>query len=73
MSDLVTIRSFTAIDDPEICEEFYEGHINVLRSYGVEPISSAKNQWFHNPEVYGLIAEMNGKMLCIPWFQAMKL
>jgi len=61
MSEIITIRAFRAIDDPDTCELFFEGHVNVLRSYGVEPISSSKNDWFYNPEVYGLIAELNGR------------
>lgn len=63
MSDLITIRSFRAIAEPETCERFFEGHVEVLRSYGVEPISSSKRGWFDNPEVYGVIAERRGKVL----------
>ncbi len=63
MSDMITIRSFRAIAEPETCERFFEGHVNVLRSYGVEPISSSKREWFYNPEVYGVIAERRGKVL----------
>lgn len=59
----ITIRAFRAVDEPETCERFFEGHVNVLRSYGVNPISSAKREWFINPAVYGVIVEQEGKVL----------
>jgi hypothetical protein len=37
--------------------------VNVLRSYGVDPISSAKREWFINPAVYGVIAECEETVL----------
>ncbi len=63
MNAPITIRAFRAVDEPETCEQFFEGHVNVLRSYGVDPISSAKREWFINPAVYGLIAERQGKFV----------
>ena len=63
MNDPITIRVFRATDEPETCEKFYQGHIDVLHSYGVEPISSAKKEWFTNAGVYGLIAEQQGKIV----------
>lgn len=58
--EVIHIRSFHATSDPETCAQYYEGHVNVLKSYGVDPISSAKKEWFYNPAVYGVIAELNG-------------
>ena len=63
MNDSITIRAFRAVEDPDTCEKFYEGHVNVLRSYGVEPISSAKKEWFYNPEVYVLVAIRDGNII----------
>ena len=63
MNAPITIRAFRAVDEPETCEQFFKGHVNVLRSFGVNPISSAKREWFINPAVYGLIAEREGKFL----------
>src|SRR5687768_12801267 len=63
METPITIRAFRAVDEPETCLRFYEGHVNVLRSYGVDPISSAKREWFINPAVYGVIAEKAGVVL----------
>lgn len=63
MSDIITLRAFRAVSDPETCDRFFNGHVNVLRSYGVEPISSSKREWFDNPEVYGVIAERGDTVL----------
>ncbi len=59
----IIIRSFRAVEEPETCEQFYDGHVEVLRSYGVNPISSAKREWFINPAVYGVIAEQGDRIL----------
>ncbi|MEX0811280.1 MAG: GNAT family N-acetyltransferase [Chitinophagales bacterium] len=63
MTEPITIRAFRAIDEPETCQKFYKGHIDALRSFGVEPISSAKIEWIENPNVFGVIAEYNNKIL----------
>ncbi|TVR82070.1 MAG: hypothetical protein EA412_02150 [Chitinophagaceae bacterium] len=55
----IKIQAFRAIHDNKKCEQFYNGHINVLKSYGIDPISSAQNAWFYNPEVYAIIAFEN--------------
>ena len=51
------LRAFRAIDDLKTCERFYSGHHGVLSAYGVTQITSASVDWFHNPGVYGVIAE----------------
>ncbi|GIV32600.1 MAG: hypothetical protein KatS3mg031_0135 [Chitinophagales bacterium] len=63
MNKVISIRAFRAVDEPHTCELFYEGHVNVLRSYGVEPISSAKKEWFNNPQVYVVIAQMDDQIV----------
>lgn len=54
---MLKIRVFRAIDDLESCKRFAEGHANVLRDYGVTKVTSAKNDWFFNPDVYVAIVE----------------
>ncbi len=54
---MLKIRVFRAIDDLESCQRFAEGHANVLRDYGVTKVTSSKNDWFFNPEVYVAIVE----------------
>lgn len=51
------IRAFRAIDDPESCKKFAEGHLNVLLEYGVTKVTTANLSWFHNPGVYVVLIE----------------
>ncbi|MCB9046532.1 MAG: hypothetical protein H6550_10380 [Chitinophagales bacterium] len=55
---MLKIRVFRAIDDLESCRRFAEGHANVLRDYGVTKVTSSKNDWFYNPDVYVALVEM---------------
>lgn len=55
---MLRIKVFRAIDDLESCKRFAEGHANVLRDYGVTKVTSSKNDWFYNPDVYVALVEM---------------
>lgn len=58
----VRLRAFRAIDEPETCALFVEGHTNVLASIGVKKVTSSKNGWTTNPAVFVIIVEsMDGK------------
>ncbi|MDB5118900.1 MAG: hypothetical protein JWN56_118 [Sphingobacteriales bacterium] len=58
----VRLRAFRAIDDPEACERFIEGHTHVLTSIGVTKVTSSKNEWMANPAAFVLIVEsLDGK------------
>lgn len=54
---VVRLRAFRAIDDPEACLLFLEGHAHVLTSIGITKVTSAKNEWMHNPAAFVLIVE----------------
>lgn len=54
---MIKIRVFRAIDDLESCQKYVEGHIRVLKVYGITMITSAKTEWFYNPNTYVIIAE----------------
>lgn len=49
---MFTFNAFRAIDEPEICDMFIEGHANVLRDYGVTKVTSSNNEWKYNPYVF---------------------
>jgi hypothetical protein len=49
---MLDIRAFRAVDDIESCKLFATGHANVLLDYGVTKVTSSKNDWFQNPNVY---------------------
>jgi len=51
------IRAFRAIDDPESCKKFADGHLNVLLEYGITKVTTANLSWFHNPDVYVILIE----------------
>lgn len=53
----VRLRAFRAIDEPETCELFIEGHTNVLTSIGVTKVTSSKNEWSANPAAFVIIVE----------------
>jgi hypothetical protein len=54
---VVRLRSFRAIDDPEACRLFVEGHTHVLTSIGVHKVTSSKNEWTENPAAFVIIVE----------------
>jgi len=54
---VVRLRAFRAIDDPETCERFIEGHARVLTAIGVQKVTSSKNDWMYNPAAFVLIVE----------------
>jgi hypothetical protein len=53
----VRLRVFRAIDDPEACEKFLEGHTHVLTSIGITKVTSSKHEWTQNPAAFVLIVE----------------
>ncbi|MFB9844514.1 hypothetical protein [Mucilaginibacter ginsenosidivorans] len=53
----VRLRAFRAIDEPETCELFIEGHTHVLTSIGVTKVTSSKNEWTKNPAAFVMIVE----------------
>lgn len=54
---MLKVRVFRAIDDLDSCKRFADGHANVLRDYGVTKVTSSKNDWFDNPDVYVALVE----------------
>jgi hypothetical protein len=59
MSDVVgtyRIQAFRAIDQPQECNRFYEGHTGVLTELGIKNLNSAQPSWMSDPHVYVLIA-----------------
>jgi hypothetical protein len=58
----VRLRAFRAIDEPETCQLFIDGHTHVLTSIGVTKVTSSKHEWTQNPAAFVMIVEsMDGK------------
>jgi hypothetical protein len=53
----VRLRAFRAIDEPETCGLFIEGHTHVLTSIGVTKVSYSKNEWVNNHAVFVMVVE----------------
>lgn len=54
---MLKVRTFRAIDDMDSCIKFAEGHANVLKDYGITKVTSSRNDWFENPDVYVVLVE----------------
>lgn len=51
----VTIKAFRAVERPDLCRKFIEGHERVLTSIGVEKVTSSDYSWTLNPAAYVVI------------------
>lgn len=57
MSVRYTFRAFRAVDEPETCARFLEGHVQVLSDYGITNITTNNARWMTNPLIYVVVAE----------------
>lgn len=46
------IKVFKASDDMETCAKYVEGHMDVLRVFGITMITTANTEWFDDPNTY---------------------
>ncbi len=53
----IRIRAFRALDDPETCLKFIEGHRRVLSIYGIENITTNTEEWIYNPAIFVIVVE----------------
>ncbi len=58
MSDIkIVIKAFRAPDDKTSCHKFLDGHMKVLKIYGITMITSANVEWFDDPDTYVILVE----------------
>ncbi|MFM7234024.1 MAG: hypothetical protein ACKO7B_16115 [Flavobacteriales bacterium] len=50
------IEAFQAVEHPEYCTKFFDGHAAVLTGLGIKNLNSARPSWMNDPNVYVLIA-----------------
>jgi hypothetical protein len=50
------ISVYRAVDEPLTCQEYIQGHVHVLKDYGIENITSNNETWIDNPNMYCFIA-----------------
>ena len=53
----VRIRAFRAIDEPETCQLFIDGHKKVLENHGINKVTSSSNDWSTLESVYVVVVE----------------
>ncbi|TDX02252.1 hypothetical protein [Dinghuibacter silviterrae] len=53
----VRIRAFRAVDEPETCRHFIEGHRTVLGNHGINKVTSSNDQWANWPSVFVVVVE----------------
>ena len=51
------IKAFRAIDRPDLCDKFIEGHRRVLSGIGVNKLTSARDEWASNPASFVVLVE----------------
>lgn len=56
------IVCFRAVDHPDLCRKYVEGHINVLKDYGVTSVTSSNPTWTKNPNAYCIVAMRDDEM-----------
>jgi len=52
----VVLKAFRALDEPELCRKFIEGHTEVLSRHNFGHIRSANPAWMFNPNAYVILA-----------------
>ncbi len=52
---MFTFKAFRAVDEPELCDCYSEGHVQVLRDYGITNITSNNNAWSRLDTVYCIV------------------
>ncbi len=57
MTMAVSFRAFRAVDEPESCLRFIEGHRKVLEIFGITMITSNKASWTTHPNTYVILVE----------------
>ncbi len=60
---MLKIRSFYPLEEHSVSLEYIEGHRKVLEDYGILNITSYNKDWIENPYTYGVVAELNGKLV----------
>jgi hypothetical protein len=58
INEKLIFRSFRAINDIDTCLAYREGHVNILKDYGITNITTNNTEWFENPNIYGIVAEL---------------
>lgn len=50
------IEAFQAVEHPDFCTRFHDGHTGVLTELGIQNLNSAQPSWMTDPNVFVLVA-----------------
>lgn len=53
----LTFRAFKALGNRDLCERYLDGHVQVLKNYGITNITTNTKEWMDWDGVYCVIAE----------------
>lgn len=53
----LNIRAFRATDDVYTCSKYVQGHMDVLKIFGITMITTANTEWFDDPNTYVIIVQ----------------
>jgi hypothetical protein len=59
----IQIICYKAIDHQDLCLDFQNGHIGVLSNLGIKMISSSKEEWMLNPNMYFSLIYLGDKVV----------
>lgn len=61
---MFTFKVFRAVDEPDLCKQYAEGHVRVLMDYGITNITSNNDEWSRMECVYCVVVlNQDGKMV----------
>lgn len=60
---MIGIRMYRAVNEPETNRAYVEGHIQVLKDYGIESITSNNYLWTQHPNTYCFIASSDNELV----------
>ncbi len=49
------MRAYRAIDNRELCDQYSEGHVQILRDFGITNVTTNNDEWKLDPDVYFLM------------------
>ncbi|NNK80965.1 MAG: hypothetical protein HKO93_05675, partial [Flavobacteriales bacterium] len=56
------LRTFRAIDEPDLAQEFFTGHQEELKKMGLKDMNFARQEWLMDPDVY-IMGLFSGKKM----------
>jgi N-acetylglutamate synthase-like GNAT family acetyltransferase len=59
----IQIICYKAIDHQDLCLDYQNGHIGVLSNLGIKMISSSKEEWMSNPNMYFSLIYLGDKVV----------